>query len=199
MKRNLKVVGIGAIAAFAFAAPTMAAQGNNYVDGYFVLSELDAGPADDDGEGFGVKGAFQITPKVFLTGEFQSVDYDDFNIDVDQIRLGAGIGPGMGSSGEGIYGRGEYIQFDDDSDDQDGVVGTVGYALPVNSAFRLHGELGYVYVDDADGPELLVGGTYRLTQNLGIFADYRMSYLDPDRGGGDLDVADFRAGARFTF
>lgn len=195
MKRQM----IAALAACGFAAPTLAATGNNYIDGYFALSEIDVGPVDDDGNGFGVKGAFQVHPQVFLTGDFQSVEYDDFNADLDQIRFGAGVGPGMGSNGEGIYGRGEYINLDDDSEDQDGVVGTLGYGLPVTPEFRLHGELGYVYVDDADGPELLVGGTYRLAQNLGLFADYRVSYLDPDRGGGDLDIADFRAGARFHF
>lgn len=195
MKQQL----IAAIAACGFAAPTLAATGNNYIDGYFALSEIDVGPADDDGNGFGVKGAFQVHPQAFITGEFQNVEYDDSDADVDQIRLGAGIGPGMGSSGEGIYGRGEYINFDFDSEDQDGLVGTVGYALPINPQFRLHGELGYVYVDDADGPELLVGGTYRLAQNFGLFADYRVSYLDPDGGRGDLDISDFRAGARFYF
>lgn len=195
MKREL----IAAFAACTFAAPAMAAQGNNFIDGYFAISEVDVGPVDDDGNGFGVKGAFQITPQVFLTGEYQSVDYDDFNADIDQLRLGAGFGPGMGSSGAGLYGRGEYVRLDDDNDDQDGVVGTVGYGLAVNKEFRLHGEIGYVLLDDADGPELLVGGTYRLTPNLGLFADYRMSYLDPDRGGGDFDIADFRAGARFYF
>lgn len=195
MKRKL----IAAIAACGIAAPTFAVTGNNHVDGYFALSELDIGSFDDDGNGFGLKGAFQVHPQVFLTGEFQSVEYDDTDLDLDQIRLGAGTGPGMGANGEGIYGRGEYIQLDADSEDQDGLVGTLGYALSVNPQFRLHGEVGYVYLDDADGPELLVGGTYRLAQNLGLFADYRMSFLDPDGGGGDLDVADLRAGVRFHF
>ena len=196
MTRNL----IAAVAACAFAAPAISAQGNNFVDGYFVISDIDAG-GSDDGDGFGVKGAGQVTDRIFFTGEYQSVEYDDSNADLDQFRLGAGFGPGMGSSGEGIYGRVEYVNVDLDSEDEDGLGGTVGYALPLNKQFRLHGEVGYLYLDDTDGPELLIGGTYRINQNFGIFADYRMSMLETDVGPGDqdVDIDDLRIGARFYF
>jgi len=194
MKREL----IAAIAACSFAAPALAATGNNYVDGYFYLSDIDVGPADDDGVGVGVKGGFQVADQVYLTGEYQTVEYDDFNVDLDQLRLGAGFGPGMGTKGQGIYGRAEYVKFDIDSEDDSGIGGHVGYALPLSDQFRLNGEVGYLLLDDSDGPELLIGGTYRVAQNFGIFADYRASFLDGDHGG-DLDVSDLRIGARFYF
>ena len=94
MKREL----IAALAACGFAAPVLAAPGNNFIDGYALFSDIDLGPVDDDGIGAGVKGAFQVADRVFLTGEFQTVEYDDFNADFDQIRLGAGFGPGMGEA-----------------------------------------------------------------------------------------------------
>lgn len=196
MKRNL----IAALAACTFAVPALAQTGNNYIDGFFVLnSEIDLGPADDDGNGFGVKGAFQVHDSVFLTGEYQGVEYDDSEADLDQIRLGAAFGPGAGSRGAGLYGQGEYINLDlDGASDQDGLGGHVGYGLPVNDRIRLHGQAGYVLLDDVDGPEFLVGGTYKFTPNIGAFADYRMSFLDVD-GGGDLDLSDLRIGARFYF
>ena len=196
MKREL----IAAAAALGMAAPVMAATGNNYVDGYLLMSDIDLGPVDDDGIGGGLKGGFQVGDQVYLTGEFQTVEYDDFNADFDQIRLGAGFGPGMGSKGEGLYGRAEYVRFDLDNEDDDGIAGHVGYGLPLNQQFRLHGELGYVLLDDVDGPELLVGGTYQVAPNIGIFADYRMSFLEVDgSGGGDVDINDLRVGARFYF
>ena len=192
-------VCIAALAACAFAAPAMAVEGNNYVDGYGFFSDIDFGSFDDDGVGVGVKGAFQVADKVFLTGEFQSVEYDDLNEDFDQIRLGAGFGPGMGPNAGGLYGRVEYLNFDfGPGSDENGVGGWVGYGLPLSQQFRLHGEAGYAYTDDIDGPELLIGGTYRIAQNFGVFADYRMSFLEAD-GGGDVDVNDFRVGVRFTF
>lgn len=184
----------------AFTLPALAAPANNFVDGYFVpSSEIDFGPVDDDGDGFGVKGAFQVGNQLFLTGEYQSVDYDDTNVDLDQFRLGADLGPGAGASGKGLYGRAEYVNIDGDGGgDQDGIGGHVGFGLPLSQELRLHAEAGYLLLDDIDGPEFLVGATYRVAQNFGVFADYRVSCLDPD-GGGDVDISDLRIGARFYF
>ena len=197
----MKRVSIAALAACGFVAPALAAPGNNYVDGYGFFSEFDPqGAGSEDGVGMGVKGAFQVADKVYLTGEFQTVEYDfGPDVDFDQIRLGAGFGPGMGPNSEGLYGRVEYLNFDfSPGQDDDGVGGAIGYGLPLNSQFRVHGEVGYLYLDDIDGPELLLGATYRIAQNLGVFADYRMSFLEAD-GGGDIDVSDLRLGVRFTF
>ncbi len=193
MKRNL----IAAFAACAFAAPAFA-QGNNYIDGFFALSELE----NEDGNGFGLKGEFQVHDKLFLNGEFQSVDYDD-NFDVDQLRLGGAMGPGAGSKNEGVFGRIEYVSLDlgnGSGSDQDGVGGHVGYALPLSPEFRVHGQAGYVLLDDVDGPEFLIGATYKLAQNVALFGDYRVSFLEVDgTNGADLDVSDLRLGARFLF
>lgn len=197
----MKRACIAALAACGFAAPAMAAPGNNFIDGYGLFSDIDPeGAGSDDGIGAGVKGGFQVADQIFLTGEFQTVEYDDSNVDLDQIRLGAGFGPGMGPNAEGLYGRVEYVNVDfSPGGDDDGVAGAIGYGLPLNQQFRVHGEVGYVYLDDSDGPELLLGATYRLAQNLGVFADYRMSFLNFDGPGGDLDLSDLRVGVRFTF
>jgi len=198
----MKRVCIAALAACGVAGPAMAAPGNNFVDGYALFSDIDPdGAGSDDGIGMGVKGGFQVADQIFLTGEFQTVEYDDTNVDLDQIRLGAGFGPGMSPNAQGLYGRVEYVdvEFDPGSGD-DGVAGSIGYGLPLNAQFRVHGEVGYLYLDDADGPEILLGATYRIAQNFGVFADYRMSFLEFDGpGGGDVDISDLRAGVRFTF
>lgn len=194
----MKTTMIAAAAACALSVTALPASATNYIDGYFVpWAEADFGPGDADGDGFGLKGAFQVGSSVFLTGEYESVDYDDINTDIDQLRLGAELGPGAGL-GTGIYGRGEYVSLDDDEDDQDGFAGHVGYGFPVNKQIRLHGQIGYLLLDDVDGPELSFGGTYQFTSNLAAFGDYRSSYLDVD-GGGDLDLSEFRIGARFLF
>lgn len=201
----MKRVCIAALAACGFAAPALAAQGNNYVDGYGFFSDIDIdglGVDDsDDGVGMGVKGAFQVSDQVYLTGEFQTVEYDDFDEDFDQVRIGAGFGPGMGPNAEGLYGRVEYVDMDIGFADDGGVGAWVGYGLPLNQQFRIHGEAGYLLLDDIDGPEILIGATYRIAQNFGVFADYRMSFLEADVGPGDVDVdvSDLRLGVRFTF
>ena len=196
----MKRTCIAALAACGFAAPGLAAPGNNFIDGYGYYSDINPdGPGSDDGIGVGVKGGFQVADQVYLTGEFQTVEYDDSNSDFDQIRLGGGFGPGMGPNSEGLYGRVEYINWDfGHGNDDDGIGGAIGYGLPLNPQLRLHGEIGYAYLDDIDGPELTVGATYRMAQNLGLFADYRAGFYDTD-GGPDVDIGDLRFGVRFTF
>lgn len=191
---------VAATLAAAFTLPALAAPTNNFADGYFIpASEIDVGAFDDDGDGFGVKGGFQVSNRILLSGEYQSVDYDDSNAEIDQLRLGADFGPGAGANGKGLYGRAQYVSIDGDGGgDQDGIGGHAGFGLPLTEQLRLHAEGGYLLLDDLDGPEFLVGASYRFTQNLGAFADYRMSLLDVD-GGGDFEVSDLRIGARFYF
>ncbi len=189
---------IAAIAAFGIATPVLA-QGHSYVDGFFAVSEIDVGPFDDDGTGFGLKGAFQVADQAFLSAEYQSIEYDDTDTEIDEIRLGGLIGPGAGSKNEGIYGQLEYVNLDfDGGDDQDGFGGHVGYSLPLSKEFRVYGQAGYLVLDDLDGPEILIGGTFQMASNIAIFADFRNSFLDVD-GGGDVDLSTFRAGVRFLF
>lgn len=195
MKRQL----IAAAAAFAFAAPALAASGDNFIDGFYVpWIEADSGSFDDDGDGFGIKGAFRIADPIYLTGEFQRTELDDSNLDIDELRLGAAYGEGAGARGVGLYGRLQYVDLDLDVDDDDGFAGHVGYALAVSPQWRLFGEAGYVLLSDIDGPELLAGTTYQFAPNIAGFADFRVGYFDVD-GGSDLDLSQFRIGARFTF
>lgn len=196
---NSNWIRISLAAACLGSAPVMA-QGHNYVDGFFALSEFDAGPTDDDGNGFGLKGEFQVADQLFLGGQFESIEYDDSDTDVDQIRFGAAYGPGAGSRNEGLYGRLEYLEIDiDGASEQDGLGAHAGYAIPLAPAFRVYGEAGYLFLDDADGPELLVGGTFQLQPNIAIFSDFRGAFLDVDNSNTDVDLTTFRVGARFLF
>lgn len=200
MKRTLVVA---AAAAFGISAPAFSAPGNSYLDGYYVPSaelEIDLpgiGSADDDGDGFGIKGAAELAPQVFLIGEYQSTEYDDSELELDALRIGAGFGAGAGNGG-GLYGRIQYIDYEIDNEEESGVGGHIGYALPLSNQFRLYGEVGYLKLDDVDGPEVLGGAAFMLAPNLGIFADYRVTQLEDDNDI-ELTFEDFRVGARFTF
>ena len=189
-----------AAAACIVSAPAMA-QGNNYIDGFFALSEVDLDPGgDDDGNGFGIKGEFQIADQLFLGGMFENIEYDDSDADIDQIRFGGAYGPGAGSKNEGLYGRLEYVEIDPEGGDElDGIGGHIGYAKPLSPEFRLYGEAGYLALDDADGPELLIGGTFLVRPNIAVFSDFRGAFLDVDNTRTDIDITTFRVGARFLF
>lgn len=202
-KLALSAVSLG------LSLPAVAAPGNNFIDGYYVpwaqVEITNAGPfdANEEGDGFGVKGALEFAPDVFITGEFQNNQYDDNGgeAELETYRLGLGFGHGAGTGG-GLYCRLEYINADDpndDSADESGGVGTLGFALPLSEELRLHAEAGYQKFDDADGPEFLVGITLQLAPNVGLFADYRNTQLELEDTNIEIQYDEARIGARFYF
>lgn len=206
MKREL----IGMASAALLGAPlAVSAHGSSYVDGFGVVADSETelvgiGRAEDEGDGAGLKAQLDLGG-VFLSGEFQSVEYDDTEIQLDQARVGIALGPGAGNGG-GFYGGAEYVNFsfdypevaDEDEEDQDGFGGHIGYAIPLSEMVRLYGQAGYVKLDDIDGPEFLVGLAVELLPNLGLFADYRATDFE-DQEENKLSFDDVRMGVRFTF
>ena len=206
MKRLL----LGMTAAGLLGAPLLAsAHGSSYIDGFAVVADTETeivglGRAEDEGNGRGIKAQLDLGG-VFLTGEYQSVDYDDTEIELDQARIGVELGPGAGNGG-GIYGGAEYVNFafdypgiaDEDEEDQDGFGGHIGYAIPLSDLVRLYGQVGYVKLDDIDGPEFLGGIAVELLPNMGLFADYRATDFE-DEEENELSFDDVRVGVRFTF
>lgn len=197
------------IAALGLSTPLLAAPGSSYIDGYYVPSASveveNAGLLDfeEEGDGAGVKGAIELVPQVFITGEYQSNQYDDdgSDLELDTYRIGLGLGEGLGN-GQGVYGRFEFINADDggdDSEEESGVVGTIGLGAILSPQVKIYGEAGYQKFDDLDGPELLAGIALRLLPNLGVFADYRYTQLDLEDTDVEFTYDEFRVGARFYF
>lgn len=201
---------LGVFVALGFSSfPLLAAPGGSFIDGYYVPSASveveNAGPLDfqEDGDGAGVKAAIEIAPQIFLTGEYQSNQYDDdgSDIELDTYRFGVGLGEGQGN-GDGIYGRLELINADDGGDteqDDSGFVGTLGLGLILSPQIKIYGEAGYQVFDQAAGPELLGGVAIRVLPNLGLFADYRLTQLEDEDTDVELRYDEFRVGARFYF
>lgn len=201
------------LASCALAAPFAAsAQGGTYIDGYGVVSsdatiEIDDGllnaSGKDDGDGGGIRAQLGLGG-VYLTGEYQSVGYDDTDIDVDQTRLGLRFGPGAGD-GTGLYAGAEYInyRFDypdpiNDEDEQSGFGGHLGFGIGLLPLVHAYGQVGYVKLDDLDGPEYLVGASVQVLPFLGVFADYRVTDFEDDNNN-QLKFEDVRVGARLSF
>lgn len=173
--------------------------GSSNLDIYYVPSaDIDFGDADDSGDGFGGKAAIALSHDVFLTGEYQRNTYDDEHRDLDQFRVGVAFGPGAGN-GEGLYGRVQYLNYDlEAASKQDGIVGDIGFALPLSSQFKLFGEVGYASTDDFDGPEFVGGAVFQVTPTIGIYGDYRATHLEDDNHN-KVDLDDARVGVRLTF
>ena len=198
MTRSLLVAG-----ALAFAANTAHASDFDYLDLYLVAnSELDfGGGADDDGDGFGIKGKAHVANTVTLHGEFQSTSLDDSDIDIDQLRFGIGAHAADTGSGARFFGELEFVDLEIDAPgpgggtaEQDGFGFHGGLLFTGDSALSGFAKIGYLSLDDVDGFEFNM-------PSIPIFAsrlDYRSSTLEDDAGD-EADLTDLRLGLRFLF
>jgi hypothetical protein len=204
----------------AAAAPglAVAAPPTAYGDLYYIpTAELELGDTIEfEGDGFGLRGAAPVSRAVWLTGEYQKVNYDEASaagfgsgdVDVDDERFRFGIGfqpPQQQSFSWGVFA--EYISAEFEAEgektDADGFGLQLRGMLETGAGVDLYGQIGYVELeddegDDGDGPEYLIGGLFWLNPRLGLFADYRLTDLEVG-GGEEFKSDELRVGARFAF
>jgi len=204
MKKKLLIKAACVIAMCTASSGAYAQDGASAIlDGYYTArSELKVDSDKDHGDGFGIKGQGNVLKNLRLTAEYQTANLNDTDFDVDQIRAGA---LAM-TTGELRYGAGaEYVHVKVDT--PFGNVKASGYSIyargeaDIGSRATVYGQAGYLSLEDdadADGFEYLVGATVKVTSLIGLFAEYRSALLK-DNDDVDLDLADFRLGARLTF
>lgn len=193
MNNKLCRAGIAALLAspMAFAGDMPAGQLMGHVT--MTSVEIDGtGVADfdDDGTGFGIRGWGTVAPNWFVHGEYQTVTTDDFDVDVDQLRIGGGYAMDI------WIVKAEYIDFGSDLDQAGfGVHGGM-HTMAQNVGF--FGTVGYLTTDDTDGFELNAGVTFNFTRDFAGVLDYRtyLGSIDPD---GDLTLSDLRVGVAYNF
>lgn len=198
---NKMHTGLIAVSLSAMAFHASAQQPSvGHIDGYYIPNaeiEASAGPAtfSDDGDGFGVKGRALVAEQIFINGEYQSVEYDG-NDELDQLRAGLGLLSPLNAT-TNLVGKVEYINIDDNVEDESGFGVHGGVEIGLSPEISLVGTVGYVDVDDFNGPEFLIGGRLQPNPNISVFADYRMTRLSDS--GVDLDLDDLRLGVGFHF
>lgn len=185
-------------------AQAQGASPTGFVDVYYVPSaKLDVtvpnvGSGDDDGDGFGVRGMGRVSDEVAFTGEYQSNGYDDSGLDVDQLRLGVGL---IGKTTSGVFI--EYVDFDFDGERADGFGLQARLAGQSSAAVGLHGQLGYVSIEDntenLSGLEFSIGVTFRLNERAALLADFRRTELEGEDSKVELEFTDVRLGVRLGF
>lgn len=206
-----------AVAVAACCAPgvAMAQKGRPaaIIDGYYVSAEIEfeGDVFDDDveveGDGFGVKGRFDLTDTLFLAGEYQANEYDevegfdlDEEIQLDTLRAGLGL---RFANNSPFYVLGEVISADIEtggsSDDEIGFGAHLGVDAPIATALSLYGQVGYISVDEVlgDGFEFLGGLAFMITPTIGAFADYRHTEVEDDDDA-EASIGDIRVGIRFA-
>jgi hypothetical protein len=193
MLKKFCMVGLAA-ASFAAPAAFAASMPAGGIAGYLVSEELE----EADGTGFGIKGWASLNGPWFVHGEYQAVTVENgpFELDVNQLRFGAGFAGDMGN-GMMWMGKVEYIDFGSDTD-QAGFGAHGGLMFNVGQPLSGFVSLGYLTTDDTDGLEFDVGGKYSFTKDWAGFVDYRsyMGSVDPD---GDFELTDLRIGAAYSF
>lgn len=227
VKEFRKTLMFAALAALPMTAAHAASQLDVYYVPYTLLKgESDVGSLKfDNGDGYGAKGRFDVVDDVFVSLEYERNTYDDLTINGTGIFVpdakvrdkteGYRGGLGYKIPTTPFYVQGEYIRLDNkqkitfdgggaaesNNDKNEGWgahMGAQGKVL--NDVITLNAELGYVDVGHGNGLEALAGLAYNITQNVGLFADYRLTSLT---GGGNDNsssrIEEARIGARLTF
>jgi hypothetical protein len=183
-----------------------------------------------DGGGGGVQLGISITPMFFIAGSYQydylyqsnanssgsaivSAGTLTYGEKVDDGRAGGGIVFHLPATPIDVFGKLEYVHFDNQyvhgvlngagignsdrtNDDGVGWHGGAQIKLPLVS---IYGSLGYLALDHDSGPEINLGGEVPIAPLTWLFAEYRYDNFHNGDEGIHTQLNDVRAGVRMTF
>ncbi|QHS10178.1 outer membrane beta-barrel protein [Sinimarinibacterium sp. NLF-5-8] len=205
------VWGVSAVLAAA-AMPAQAGDTFQRVDFYGAWTQVDgqAGARDQDGWGGGLRivGGKRVGFFGDLQGSYAAVERKAAGVrdqlDFGDYRAGLGWGfPAFGAVGFAQL-KAEYVslQFKDRAagsrDHQDGFGVHVQLEQDIAGTFGLRASVGYVNVEDAQGPELTLGYHW-VPDTFGVFTEFRWMSLDAKHGPGEFETVTVRAGFRVPF
>lgn len=157
---------------------------------------------DEDGKAFGARGLYRFGSWIAASGEFETIDYKDADIGIDEARLSVGAMADNDSGGTaGLFL--EYAQLkSDEIGDADGFGVHGQFSARPGESLHLYFDFGYLQLqgdaEDLTGTEFMLGALYRVGA-FGVFADLRRSQLKGDDSEIRTSIADVRAGIRMTF
>lgn len=193
----MRLARLAALCALGLSANAFATSLDS-LDLYFSSGELEtgAGSSETDVDGFGAKFRGSVGDDFFFSGEYQQLSSDaDAVGDYQEWRAGLGT-PLTRISAATLYGLLEYLhaELDDSEFEDDGGALHLGVLFSPARRVSLYGQIGYLKLDDSDGPEYLLGAAYQVKRWGGLFAEYRDTDLELDADDGDAGVAGWRAG-----
>ena len=185
IKQNILTTGAVAILLLAamVISPLQASDVEySYLEGRFILdAEIDDGP--DDGDGFHIGGSALVTNNVFLYGSFETVEFDDFDAELDLIEFGAGYIYPINTQWDANFELG-LVNADasafGQSDDDTGFSLAAGARGMVTPQIEARGKLVYVdndLLDDSD-TFITLAGDYFFQPNFsaGVEIDLAAEY-----------------------
>jgi len=183
---------LATVSATALAQEQMQGMSYTYLEGDYVSSSFDNPGNDVDGDGVAVKGAFALTDKLFLLGDYTYQDMDG-NVDLDEVELGLGGHMPLNDRLD-LIGTVSYlytkVDFGPGDSDDDAIGLGVGLRGRVTDRFEVQGGVQYADLELLRDDILLsLGGRYYLTPQLALGAGVE---------AGD-DVTTWNAGVRYEF
>lgn len=213
------------IASLAVCSAAQAASPHQQgVAAYFGSTDLKSDDGSNSatitGRELGVRAALNISHGVFGRVEYSGFDGNKtiggakVNAAVDEFRVGPGYAYKINDMAS-VYGEVNYTVISLDatatagatsstsSAETNGFIVAVGGSFAPIASLSVYGRAGYVSVEDEDtdekgnGPDLLAGVDYSVSDVFGVFAEYRYSTLKFDDG--DTDLNTYRGGVRVKF
>lgn len=150
--------------------------------------------ATDRGLGLGVRSIGVLTNWLGASFEYQHVELDETDGSLKQLRAGLGY---IGSYG-GLFV--EYTDFDTLGTSNDGVGFHARTSYNASRDMNLYVDLGYLMLSndfqDVEGLEFTIGGDFRLTDQIVLFADFRYTDLTGKDNDASIGPRDTRIGVR---
>ena len=158
---------VGAVFAGFISMSTAVQAGDfsyTYIEGFYVHAEVDAGPVDEDGEGYRAGASLGLWEHLFLFARYQEFDLGG-GIDTKLANYGGGVNIGLGALPIDLILRGGYLDAEVETPggdiEDDGY--SLGAALRIGllSFLELEGGVDYFDLDDS-GEGALIHALARL-------------------------------------
>lgn len=199
-----------------FAANDLTLDIHGFFGGAFSKIADDGFSVKPDGFDTGFRATVSHRDGLFALGEYTFADLDDriegiqLGLKIHEFRVGGGylapLTQQLKIGGYGAYvGQDQRVSVGGDrvSDDADGF--NIGAIIQYNPTKLLqsYGRFGYLNLEadsggpNADGVDLIVGGSYELAQGLAGFVEYRYTHLQ--QSGSEFDYNSIRGGIKLSY
>ena len=168
------LISAGAILALMSGAALANDPKWHFIEGGYTTMDFDGYDGSFDPDGFVFKGSTLIAPQIYLHGEYDYMESDlfDENIDVNTLTIGVGYIMPLTQHTDAFAGI-NYERLDVDGDDPDGYSLDVGVRSMVTEVIELTGQIGYLDMDGGDSDfTFKVGAQYYFTPQFSLGASY---------------------------
>ena len=194
-KRKSTFYKLAVLSAVFLAAPAPAdSPSYNFLEAGYQSVNLDLGGGlEFDGEGYGLRGSFEIGDNMFGFASYVDTGFD-FNVDTTQLQVGLGWRTGLTDNTD-FFVLAAYVDVEADAQgagsvDQSGYVVGIGVRSNVTDLIELYGEIDYVDLGSGSDSTAVYGG---------IWFNFSDSFAFGLNVGVDDDLTSYGASARLNF